>query len=120
MSVIIPSLFLVIHSFIAVGPSHVWLSPTTHDFGDLEQGVPAYFDFKFKNTGDVPIQIENVRFVCSCTATEWTETPVLPGKDGFVKIEYDARKLGYFSKKITVFFTHLRKGEKLFVEGFVE
>jgi Protein of unknown function (DUF1573) len=103
-----------------VGPSHVWLSPTTYNFGDLEQGVPAHYDFKFKNTGDVPIQIENVRFVCSCTATEWTETPVMPGKEGFVKIEYDARKLGYFSKKITVFFTHLRKGEKLFVEGFVE
>lgn len=113
-------LIFLVQTTVTVGPAHVWLSPTTHDFGALKHGVPSTYDFKFKNTGDTPIQIENVRFVCSCTATEWTETPVLPGKEGFVRIEYDARKLGYFSKKITVFFTHLRKGEKLFVEGFVE
>ncbi len=101
-------------------PAFEWLTPTTHDFGDLTWNVPATYDFKFKNIGDEPLLIDNVRSVCSCTATEWTETPVPPGKEGYIRIVYDARKQGYFNKKVTVFFNHQKKGEKLFLEGFVE
>ena len=97
-----------------------WVSPTTHDFGDLKLNVPSTHDFNFKNTGDAPLIIDNVRSICGCTATEWTETPILPGKEGYVKVVFDARKAGYFYKKVTVYFNHQKKGEKLYLEGFVE
>ncbi len=107
-------------SFSEMSAAYVWATPTTYDFGDIPQGKPVSHEFKFKNTGDTPLQIENVRFTCSCTSTEWTETPVLPGREGVIKVGFDARKQGYFTKKITVFFTHKRKPEKLHIEGFVE
>jgi len=112
--------FLFFQTSQADAPAFAWTTPTTHDFGDLTWNVPATYDFKYKNTGDEPLVIDNVRSVCGCTATEWTETPVAPGKEGFVQVVFDARKQGYFNKKVTVYFSHQKKGEKLFLEGFVE
>lgn len=114
------SLFLAFQNPVLGSPAFEWLTPTTHDFGDLQLLVPATHDFKFKNTGDAPLLIDNVRSVCGCTATEWSEVPIAPGKGGFVRVVFDARKAGYFNKKVTVFFSHQKKGEKLFLEGFVE
>ena len=119
LTILLP-FFLFLQTGFNDGPAFTWVTPTTHDYGDLTFNVPAQHDFKYKNTGDQPILIDNVRSVCSCTATEWTETPVLPGKEGFIRVVYDARKLGYFQKKVTVFFNHQKKGEKLYLEGFVE
>ena len=45
---------------------------------------------------------------------------ILSIEEGVIKIEYDAKKLGFFYKKITVFFSNQRKAEKLSIEGFVE
>lgn len=119
LTLVLP-IFLFFHPLSNEVPSFVWVSPTTHDYGDLKLNVPSEHVFTFKNTGDEPILIDNVRSICGCTATEWTETPVAPGKEGFVKVVFDARKEGYFYKKVTVYFNHQKKGEKLYLEGFVE
>ncbi len=97
-----------------------WVSETEHDFGDLLQAEPATFHFQFKNISDQPIVIDNVRPQCGCTAPDWDETPIEPDSIGTIQITYDARKTGYFRKKVKVFFSGQRKGEKLYVEGFVE
>ena len=97
-----------------------WLVPVEHDFGDLKQDEPVTFDFRFRNTSDGPIIIETVRTSCGCTASDWTAEAVSPGGESAVTIEFDAIKKGYFRKKITVFFSGQRKGEKLFITGFVE
>ncbi len=119
LTILYPFLFLF-QSLISTAPNFVWVSATSHDFGDLKLNVPSPHEFVFKNTGDAPLLVDNVRSVCGCTATEWTETPILPGEEGFVKVVFDARKQGYFYKKVTVYFNHQKKGEKLYVEGFVE
>lgn len=97
-----------------------WLTPVDHDFGDLKLNVPATVEFRFKNTSEEAMIIDNVRSTCGCTASEWEEKAIAPGEEGLIKIEYDARKPGFFYKKITVFFSSQRKPEKLSISGFVE
>ncbi len=97
-----------------------WQTTTEHDFGDLLKGESVTFDFKFKNISDQPILIDNVRPDCGCTAPNWENIPTLPDSTGILSITFDATKKGYFNKKIKVFFSGQRKGEKLYVEGFVE
>lgn len=97
-----------------------WSTPTDHDFGDLPQGVPVEVFFKFKNVHDEPITIDNIRTTCGCTAPDWSLDPVQSDSSSQIKITYDARKTGYFRKKIKVFFNAQRKAEVLYVEGFVE
>ena len=97
-----------------------WQTTTEHDFGDLLRGEPVTFNFKFKNISDQPIVIDNVRPDCGCTAPDWENVPVEPDSTGILSITFDANKKGYFNKKVKVFFSGQRKGEKLYVEGWVE
>ncbi len=113
---------LIISCFLlfATGSNVEWLTPTEHDFGDIKQGVPVTVEFRFKNIGAQPLTIDNVRATCGCTSPNWEATVIEPGKEGSLKIEYDAFKPGYFRKKITIFFSGQRQAEKLYVEGYVE
>lgn len=78
---------------------------TIHDFGKVkEDGGKVRYNFKFRNGGKQPIIIKNVQSSCGCTTPEWTRTPVLPGKEGFVAAEFDPTNLpGAFSKQVMVF-----------------
>lgn len=97
-----------------------WVTPTSHDFGDIRHREPVVFDFEFKNLTDEPITIDNVRTTCGCTASAWSEVPTFPDSIGTIKITYDAVKQGYFYKKVKVFFNSQRKGELLTISGYVE
>ncbi|MEM8525179.1 MAG: DUF1573 domain-containing protein [Bacteroidota bacterium] len=114
--------FLSIISFVLLSDDITieWTDSTEHDFETIAQGIPKTHKFTFKNTHDEPIVIETIRTTCGCTVPEWSEEPVLPDSLGTIQLQYDAQKMGYFRKKIRVFFAHQRKAEHLFIEGFVE
>lgn len=108
-------------AFISFTPPPVrvveWLTPMTHDFGTIPHNKFIRHTFKFRNISDQPITIDNVRTSCGCTAPDWAQTPIEPDSVGVINIRYDARNKGEFRKKITVFFSGQKKGDKLFVEG---
>ena len=96
-----------------------WLSPTEHDFGEFKRYDLQQVDFEFQNNTDEAVVVENVRAACGCTSPNWSEEPILPGEKGKITVEYDARKMGYFYKRVKVYFSGIRKGHKLYVEGDV-
>ncbi len=75
-----------------------------HDFGTIkEEGGKVKCRFNFTNVGDDTLKLVSVKPGCGCTTAEWTKTPVLPKKSGFVDAEYDPKQRpGIFSKGITV------------------
>jgi hypothetical protein len=73
-----------------------------HDFGKIKQGVPVTHEFKFTNTGKVPLIITNVSASCGCTTPSWTKDPVPPGQSGSVKATFSAGAIGAFDKSVTV------------------
>jgi archaellum component FlaG (FlaF/FlaG flagellin family) len=85
------------------GPSVSW-DKTTHDFGTFkEENGKQTCSFIFKNTGSENLVITNVKASCGCTSPEWTQTPVKPGEDGYVKVTYDPKnRPNKFNKSITV------------------
>jgi hypothetical protein len=76
---------------------------TSHDFGTLAEGGNGTFEFVFKNTGKDPLVLNNVRSTCGCTVPEWPREPVLKGDKGKIKVSYNTRITGSFSKSITVY-----------------
>lgn len=102
------------------GPAVQWLSPNEHDFGDLAYNEPVTHYFEYQNEGDTPLVIDNVRPSCGCTVPDWSNTPTAPGDTAKLKVIFDAKKPGYFRKKIKVYFSQLRKAEILYIEGYVE
>ena len=75
-----------------------------HNFGRIrEEGGPAIFNFKFTNTGKVPLILQGVEASCGCTTPEWSQEPILPGKTGMIKVSFDPdHRPGVFAKSITI------------------
>ena len=96
-----------------------WVTVTEFDFGDIEKEEESTYHFQFKNITDAPIVIDNVRPDCGCTAPEWGSEPIEPDSIGTIQVTFDARKKGYFYKKVKVFFSGQKKAERLYLEGFV-
>lgn len=84
-------------------PENVSFKNEIHDFGNVQEGPSADYEFTFKNTGKEPIILTNVQASCGCTTPSWSKDPVLPGKTGTVKASYNTvGRPGPFTKSITV------------------
>lgn len=75
---------------------------TTFDFKKTKVGIPVSYEFRFTNTGMVPLIITSVKASCGCTVTAYTKDPVEKGSSGFVRATYDAAKVGKFAKTVAV------------------
>lgn len=108
------ALTLGLMSFSAVAPfksvvskirvassSIVWKSETI-DVGQIPQNTPKPIVFEFKNTGKTTVIVTNVQGSCGCTATNYTKTPIEPGKTGTVTATYNAANAGAFTKTVSV------------------
>lgn len=60
------------------------------------------FVFEFKNLGKTPLLITNVQTSCGCTAAEKPTEPIAKGKSSKIVVNYDTKRVGPFTKTITV------------------
>lgn len=73
------------------------------DFKVLHQGEKMTRSFEFKNTGNLPLIVQNVLTTCGCTVPEWPTEPVAPGATGQIKVIFDSTaKIGRQNKVITI------------------
>ena len=61
-----------------------------------------HFIFEFKNNGKTPLIITNVQTSCGCTAAEKPTEPIAKGKSSKIVVNYDTKRVGQFTKTITV------------------
>lgn len=95
-------------------------SETDHDFGTIKEGEKVSHTYKVKNTGEVPLIIQDVKPTCGCTAPDWTRTPIPPGGEGFVKAEFDSQgKPNLQNKFVTVMANTWPKTTKLSFKAMV-
>jgi len=73
-----------------------------HDYGTIEVGSPGKSEFKFTNNMKTPLVISNVKPSCGCTVADWPKEPILGGKSGVIRINYNTKIPGTFRKTITV------------------
>jgi hypothetical protein len=59
----------------------------------------------FRNTGDVPFVVTEVRTSCSCTTIKYDRKPVQPGESGVLNITVDPKKApkGHFYRVLQVY-----------------
>jgi len=80
------------------------LNVETYDFGKIKQNVPAVATVVVTNIGTEPLLIEQATPSCGCTISDYTKTPIAPGKTGTIKATYNATTSGQFDKTLTVKF----------------
>jgi len=92
-----------------------------HDFKDVPSGPPARTKFFFINNSTKAITITALHPGCSCTATDFTKTPVLPKDTGWVTADYKtSNTFGRFRKHIDVYFDKNPNGYHLILTGNVD
>lgn len=105
MRQLVIALILSTFALVAEAQPKLNFKATEHDFGTIkEDGGVATCVFSFTNNGDAPLLLNNVQASCGCTVPQWSKDPVLPGKEGQIKISYDPRnRPGSFKKSISVY-----------------
>lgn len=106
-------------AFSAFAQEPVKFVETKHSFGKLKQNVPATYVFKFTNTSSKPLVIESAVAGCGCTTPEYPKEPIIKGKQGTIKVTYNAASMGAFTKDVTVKFVNVEKPVVLNITGEV-
>jgi hypothetical protein len=114
---------LLFTAFAAVGQTKVdnliKFDKESYAFGKVNQNNPATVEFTFTNTGKAPLIIESATAECGCTTPEYPKTPVMAGKKGKIKVTYDAKNLGSFTKRVTVKLVNVPDTKVLTINGEV-
>lgn len=92
------------YSIAQESKAHMEFETTEYNFGDIkEENGKVSYEFRFKNTGTSPLIITMVSSSCGCTTPYYTREPVMPQKEGSIKVEFDpTNRPGQFIKTITI------------------
>ncbi len=75
---------------------------TTIDYGTIEKGADGVRVFKFKNTGNAPLIVSDVKSSCGCTIPKKPKDPIMPGESGEIEVKYDTKRVAPIRKTVTV------------------
>jgi len=89
----------------------------TIDYGTVIKNTDGNRSFTFKNTGDSPIIITSVKGSCGCTVATKPSKPILPNQTAEIGVKYDTKRIGPFSKTITVISNASEKSKVLRIKG---
>ncbi|TBW27565.1 DUF1573 domain-containing protein [Gramella sp. KN1008] len=91
----------------------------TIDYGEIKKGSDGVRVFEFKNTGNAPLVIEDVKSSCGCTVPKKPEEPILPGETGEIEVKYDTKRVGPIRKTVTVYSNSEEPVKALKIKGTV-
>lgn len=76
----------------------------------------------FRNTGDLPLVVTEVRTSCSCTTIKYKRKPVLPGQEGVLNITVDPGKApkGHFYRVLQVYSTAVSGVQNITLKAEIE
>ncbi|MFZ7115477.1 MAG: DUF1573 domain-containing protein [Bacteroidota bacterium] len=91
-----------------------------HDYGTIKQGADGTCEFKFKNTGKEPLIISNAKGSCGCTVPTYPKEPIMKGQTGIIKVHYDTKRVGAFTKTVTINSNAKSDTKIITIKGVVE
>lgn len=75
---------------------------TEVDYGTIEQHGDPLRNFNFTNTGTEPLVITHAKGSCGCTVPTYPKEPILPGESATIEVRYDTKRIGKFTKRVTL------------------
>lgn len=89
------------------------------DYGKIAHNADGNRIFKFKNTGKSPLVINRVKSSCGCTVPSKPKDPIMPGKEGEIKVKYATNRIGGFNKIITIYSNASEPVKRIRIKGIV-
>ena len=100
--------------------AEMYFETELHDYGTIKQGANGSYEFKFKNIGKEPLIISNAQGSCGCTVPSWPKEPILPGQGNVIKVTYDTKRVGPFSKTVTLTSNSKTPSKIISIKGVVQ
>ncbi|MEC3907384.1 DUF1573 domain-containing protein [Tamlana sp. 2201CG12-4] len=92
-----------------------------HDFGEIEAKTAVETVFKYKNTGNAPLVITDIKSSCGCTVPQdWSREPLAPGASGEFTVKFNGSGTNKVSKTITVTANTEKGSEVVKITAFVK
>jgi len=93
----------------------------THDYGVIIEGEKPEYAFKFKNVGNEPIIIKDVKPSCGCTTPDWPKKPIMPGESSEIRATYNSEnRMGGFNKAIRIISNAKTPTKIIYIKGAVK
>jgi hypothetical protein len=70
-----------------------WLD-STMDIGSVTAGKKVDLVFRFRNTGDKALTVQDAQGTCGCTIAEYPKEAIMPGKEGAIKATFNSMNQG--------------------------
>jgi len=86
---------------IVAGPA-ISVDKDTHDYGDISYDANGECEFTVTNTGTEDLIITGARGSCGCTVPTYPKEPIAPGQTAVIKVTYDTKRVGPFTKSVTI------------------
>lgn len=72
------------------------------NYGNMEKDANGIREFKFINSGSAPLIIMDAKASCGCVVPSYPKEPIMPGASGVIKVQYDTKRPGPFTKYVTL------------------
>jgi hypothetical protein len=87
----------------SIGAPKLVVERTSYDFGEIVPGSSNTAVFNFRNAGDKPLKIADVKKCCGAV-TELDKEELSPGETGVLSVKYrTGQRTGILSKKVSMF-----------------
>lgn len=94
---------------------------TEYDFGEIEARTQVETVFKYKNTGDAPLVITDIKSSCGCTVPQdWSREPLAPGAEGQFTVKFNGTGTNKVTKTVTVTANTEKGSEVVKIMAFVK
>jgi len=113
------TLLLVLCATLSINSQEFKFEQETIDYGKIIKGSEGERTFVFTNIGDAPLIIQSIKSSCGCTVPKKPENPIMPGEKGEIKVSYDTKRVGGFSKSITITSNTKNAVKVIKIKGFV-
>src|SRR5215211_6655666 len=67
-----------------------WLDSMSKHLAKITKGETVEVSWRFRNSGNTPLIIENAHGSCGCTIPEKPTAPIPPGQEGVIKAKFNS------------------------------
>ena len=113
------TLIVILFLSISINAQEFKFEKEIIDYGKIDKGANGERVFVFTNVGDAPLIIKNIQSSCGCTVPKKPEKPIMPGEKGEIKVSYDTKRVGGFSKMITIYSNAKIARKVIKIKGYV-
>ena len=113
------SILVILFVSLSLNAQEFKFEKETINYGKIDKGANGERVFVFTNVGNQPLIIKNIQSSCGCTIPKKPTKPIMPGEKGEIKVSYDTKRVGGFSKTITIFSNAKTSRKVIKIKGYV-